>query len=411
MQANIGMKNFVHHIRQSISDVINAYRFLIIELDQENAVLTQLVYVPRTGVVKTKKKIRREKSPFTLAEKKITKAFFSVLFFPFSYHVVCIADRSYAQSSYFTITIPRKNPQKDLEPSEITSTLSKEMLAHLDVQKQSMITQYNYDDVRVVLVDNKVVQAQVDTTRIFPKVEEIFQHTGKRLSLGMVQTLMHRDVFEKLHTILPKRAKISLCAQKNFNIALSLYLTQLPAQRIISLKKFLFAKINERETELYICNGQDIFFYDSFRFGWRSLYEAIHHALGIELDTFRTLITGMAKKEFSRHALSNIEKILDVEIQRFLHGIGLFQKQTSIKQVFVDGGVIERYLQNHKKTSKLCITGSEYLFGKKLIYDAIHSHTRKGDIMMEIHTIHKNILTIAANRMIRWLLPHHMDVS
>jgi len=408
---NNDMKDVFSRIKKKIESVTKAHRLVIIHIEQESVFISRFIYDQQKNVLRSKKSTLIEKSPLSFARTKMAKAYFSLLFFPFRYNVMCVGERAYIQSSYTTITIPRKDPQKTVDPAEITSALSKEMLAHLDEQKRIMMTKYNYDELRIVLVDSKIIQAFIDTTRIFLEMQRLLLLKGKRISLGLVQTLMHRDIFETLHTLLPRRAKISLCAQENFNTALSLYLSKLPLKKVVAQKKFLFAKIQERETSVYICDGSRIEFYDSFHFGWKSFYETLHHSLGIELTTFRKMLTLLEKKLLSKGATTVIRSILDAEMTRCIHGLKVFEKQTHIPTLYIEGGVINPYLRIHKTLSKSVLSQNDYNLGKDIFSSQKLPHTLWADIRAEMYLQKKNILTVAANRMIRWLLPHHMDLS
>lgn len=405
------MTNVFSRIKEKVESIIKAHRLVVITIEQEGVIISRFVYNHQTNFLRSKRSMVIEKNPLSFARTKIAKAYFSLLFFPFPYSVMCIGERMYIQSSYMTLTIPRKDPQKTVDPAEITSALSKEMLSHLDEQKRIMMTKYNYDELRIVLVDNKIIQAFIDTTRVFPHMRDVLLLKGRRISLGMVQTLMHRDIFEILHTLLPRRAKISLCAQENFNVTLSLYLSKLPSKKVVTQKKFLFAKIQERETNIYICDGSRIEFYDSFHFGWKSFYETLHHSLGIELTTFRKILVLLEKKLLSRQATLSIRSILDAEMTRCINGLNVFEKQARISTLYVDGGVINPYLRIHKTFSKSVISQDDYNLGKEMASSQKLPHALWADIRAEMYLQKKNILTIAANRMIRWLLPHHMDLS
>jgi hypothetical protein len=390
---------------------IQKQRWLLFIFTSEGLEIKRVLFYPTSQKVLERTPIFfKNVTEQTIRSNKILKIIPHILFFPFKYRISVIASRPMCSSKYFSFPYSRKKPGDIIDSNEIAGVFSRFLWRTLEINKKEFSKANSYDDLSVLLVNNQVVSASIDG-KYFSRPDAIFEKTGKKISLGIVQTFAYRPFFSSLAKIIPKRAVFRDFYEYGFNLPLSVTLKHLQTSKK-SNKKFIFAGVDDNETRIYEFNGTALNFHDTFPFGSRSFYQAMNHIVGVDYAAYRELQIKISNKDLAPFAYKKLKEVLDKELSGFYNGLSSFKKSCKAGTIYVDGEKINDYLKTNNRFSGMLISDSYCEQHSKVDlseFDALKEI--RADVGCSIGLMRNDQINMMATKQIRWLLPHSMELK
>jgi hypothetical protein len=336
-------------------------------------------------------------------ESKRIKVYLWRLFFPFRYRIVVSAPRRHCQSRLTTLSAARAHPTTPVTQQELEHFFSNTLLKSLENHKKDVTHRYGYDDVHVLLVDNIAISAAIDSKRFHNNPDALIGSRGSVIRVSVVQTLCSRTFFGSLMRIIPRRSTIGHIVEEGFNLAMFMYL-KASAARQNSQARFILAVVGDRDTTIMQATPESVAFLDSFRFGWKSICDVLHHHLGIDNATCIPLCQTLAAGSLSPSVTKGLWTILNKELSRLVNGMEVFRKETKIPTIFVDGGLFDFLLAAHPVLGAMEVSAR-----KNKGFEISHAHLisrLEADVYMELLRLPSSMVNRTAAKLIRWLIPN-----
>lgn len=399
--------------QEGLKDMLRAHiqkqRWLFLIFTAQGIELRRFLYFPtRKSLQELPPLVFRGISENNIVRSRLLKLAVRIMFFPFRYNVSVILPASVCRSKYLTLSFARRNDSV-VSDRELNNFLSRAMWQNVEQNKKEFMESGKYDDLSVLLTDNLVVSAAVDGKSL-DNPDDIFKVGGKKIALGVVHTFVYRPLFSGLLKLFPKRAVFRNFCEQGFCLPLfSLLLSHYSKTELKRNKKFVFASIREDETIIYAYDGQTLMRRDSFSFGSRCLYDAVHHVMGVDFGSYRKLLRAVVEGKVSGYMRNRILGVLGKELTRLYNGILSFKKTYGAGSVYLEGGSLNQLLLLHKKLSgsvtDASVISDDYI--SNLLALAISDYL-KAEIEYAIGLNRRNETTVIATRPIRWLIPHGM---
>ena len=371
----------------------------------------RIIYYPTSRTFKEKKSLRFLKvSENDFQTSKVFRIFSKLFFFPFPYKIMVIAPRKLCRSKYFTVSFEHKNNSKPVEANELASVFSQNLWPMIESNKKEFMKDNGYEDLNILLVNSQVIQITADN-KIISNLDDIFSTSFKKASIGIVQTLAYRTFFSSLRKTFPKRATFREFHEYGFSLPLSILL-YLSEKKENKAKKFITATVEEKETRIFVFDGKSLFYHDTFSFGRRSLYDALHHVMNIDITVFNALMKKIAENDMEPTTSKRIVSILDKELTRLGNGLLAFKKESKTQAAFIDGGAMNNFLRMHPRYAPFVVDNTICNCGCKSDASKLSlDESYRADILCAIGLDKKDQVNTIATRQIRWLIPHTIDVK
>ncbi len=405
------MNRFIKKISSFFKSQYQKQRWLLLIFGGEGVEARRIFYYPTSKTFKEKKSLRFLKvNENDFHTSKIFKAFSKLFFFPFPYKVMVVAPRKLCRSKYFTVSFERKNNSKPIEANELASVFSQNLWPMIESNKKEFMKDNGYEDLNILLVNSQVIRIAADD-KILSNLDDIFSSSFKKASIGIVQTLAYRAFFSSLRKTFPKRATFREFHEYGFNLPLSILLYA-GAKKENKAKRFITATVEEKETRIFVFDGKSLVYHDTFSFGRRSLYDALHHVMNIDITVFNALMKKIVEKDITSSTSKKLVFILDKELARLGNGLLAFKKESKAQAAFVDGGLMNNFLRMHPRYEPFVVDNSICNCGYKGDISGLSlGESYKADILCAIGLDKKDQVNTIATRQIRWLIPHSVDVK
>jgi hypothetical protein len=320
-----------------------------------------------------------------------------------------VAPRNVCRSVYFTIPYARKNPSTPIEKNEIGGVFSQYLWKYIEINKKLFAKENSYDDLGVLLLNNLVAGVGLDGETVEHN-DDIFGKTGKKITIGMVQSFVFRPFFSALAKTFPKRALFKDFHEQGFCMPLSVLLNHLRVSEKKN-KRFVFAGVGKSRTSIHVFDGLTMAFYDSFAFGSRSFYEVSNHYFGLDLSAYLSMFERIVSGNLAPGAKKKMMEVLDKELNNLSNGISSFKTEIGAQSTYINGGSISGYLKLHKRFADSVVDedfcdkiGSVNVESLKL------TNVFKADVGCMLGLSRNDQLNVMAMRQIRWLIPHTVEV-
>jgi len=332
------------------------------------------------------------------------RLFFRMLYFPFSYRVVATVSRKYCRSSFCTITAPRSHPREYITEQELTSVLSHNLTSVLEKRKREFSHQQGHDDSQSLLVGSRIVHVSVDGRELLQGGLDMKEKRGKIIRIGLFQSFLSRSLFSSFRLSLPRRALWWGIGEDGFSEALSILERGLYEKPNKRSEKFILVTLSSRKSDIFFYSGDSLEFFDTFRFGWRTLYDSLHHELGIDLHSFLPILRSVYEGEASKIVSKHIHTLVEKELARFLNGITSFTKTVSPGEIYIDAGPLSFIFSKHQKLSRWVVKEEDFWFGgvgsnKKVTFSLLSDFVSYAPLRETTPIDH------TARKLVRWLIP------
>lgn len=400
-------------LRQWIEDVRSRARIALFTYEGRRLYCRTFVYAPRTQELSLRHTFRLHDIDTVVQLRLVwwTRFVCAVIFFPFPYRVVVSLPGTHAYSAYETVTIERDvQHTAPLGREEFRQAFSHYIGKFVDENRKRATAQTSLHDADVLLVHNHIVHVRSGNQYYALDGKELFSDAPRTLEVGVIQTFVPRSLFSHIVALLPRRARVYAWAQEGFHLAYALYRGRMEKRTSYKHLPLGVAWVRNSITQLYRFDGKRLSFHDSFLFGSRMLYEALHNELLIDKESFLHILSRYKQKTLSVHMRTLVANILEQETMCLLRGIDAFKKPHHLSAVYLNPGVLEEYLSLHPRTRQSVIGVGQYAGVHTVPVRVDHScdHVQYADCVMGLGLYHHTPLSAIGKESIRWLLPHTM---
>ena len=389
-------------------------RVLFVSFNEEGMSLEKIVYLPCKSSVRfpSSPRLIKEVTEKNFRNSRKFKICLKLVFFPFPYKIVVSLSRSHCQSRCSLLGYKRESPKKSLTIEEINSFLLQNLWKLIETQKKELVRKKEFEEIDVLLVDNTVCGIKIDKKLVPQNLQDLSGFSGKIFKINIAQTFVQRLIFADFIKTIPKRAKLTAFAEEGVNLATALYL-----KRFFEGKKyeedapFLIFALKERETEVFVFNGQCVHSYDRFRFGFRNLYQTFNNLLGVDLTVFEGIIKVLETDQVSLKTKKYFLEVINKELKNFYNGIISLRKNCRISNFYVDGGKLDGFLRKYDKIAPLLIIREDLFlpFKEPDSKENLYLQSDLGTVLED--NFRKSLVNNLAIKLIRWLIPHNIQVE
>ena len=385
-----------------------AQRILHITITQTHIYLRGVVYHQHTrSFTHRYSYVLRGIEPSRVSKSIRLRFLCKLAFFPFQYRVMVVLPHEMCRSSYFKVPIRRNGMRNQtVGKDELRSVFANYMGKFLERNKHHALSHTLVAEPDLLLAHNYVTDVMAGTTVYFPDTDKIFANTHHTLEVGVIHTFCPRAILEGCTSLLPRRARIHAIVEEGIHLSLSLYLTKASARPKQKSVPFGVVWVKNDVTELYTFDGEVLLFADSFPFGYRTLYDALNNSLLIGFDSFFEILQRVVDRHLSITMQRKLEKILEKEMARFVHGITAFKKRFG-PRIHINAGSLEPYFTSHSKTRQTTLTHhAPYTFDSEIEeVNTPYDHAYNADIIAALRLYKINTINTLAIQSVRWLLP------
>lgn len=343
---------------------------------------------------------------------KKLKYFFRTIFFPLPYRVVVTLSKESAFTTFFTVTHQRVAPKEALNADELQNIFSQYLWRSLDDHKRDAMAKLGLDDLSVLLAGSRILSVRVDGVDIGDG-SSMALRTGKIVAVDAVQTFIARGVFVSLQKVLPPRARVAGFVQEDFSLCLLGALAS-SRSKTARTKNFVFASVGDIETAMFVYAEDRLVYADSFVFGTKTVYEALNHALGIDQTVFVGLLDVIAHADRASTGTHRaLASFVSQEMARLAHGVASFKKSAGVSRALVYAGPLQSACAHDKKIAPLLFSVRSYLEGDETwrpVMDHIADDAVLADYLVIFGIPTRRVFTEQAMKLVRWLIPHTIDV-
>lgn len=404
-------KKKLKQIRGFFSKQFRKQRWLLVVFSPEGLELRPIIYYPTDGTFK-------EMTPFmfknifekNFSSKKIIKILGKTIFFPFKFNITVVASKEVCASTYFVFPFTRQSSNTIIEKNDVMAAFSQHLWKYLDVHKKAFAKHNDYDDLGVLLVANQVIRITVDDVPL-KNPETLFEKKGKKISFGMIQTFLHRPLFVALTKTFSKRATFKHFHEYGFTLPLFGLISLFGDKKNTSNKHCIVARVEDSDTLVYAFDGNHFAYFDSFAFGEKYLYEAVHHVMGVNFSSYKEIINSIVMGKTSLVVAKKFVSIMDKELSRLSHGLQSFKKDIRATSALLSMPGSASFLALNKKFASMLISADKFECGSAKVSQLSVSDQLKADIICMIGLDRTDSINTLATRQIRWLIPHNMNVK
>lgn len=402
------MKSFLEKAKNFFWGKGKKERFLFLDFSPKGVFVKVFCYCQKSGLVKYK----YEKLFLNLSEKsffndRMFRFFINTVFLPFYFKIIVNVDGKLAFSRYTKIDWQRKDPKIKITQDEIQLFFSGSIWKVVDDNKKEAIKRIGLEDTDVVISDHKILDVYVDGKRL-TNFDDIFENTGKKITVGVYQNFISRPFFEKFLKNLPNRAGDISFFENGVSLALLLYLKEASKTKKETEKKFLVASIKKELTKVFVFNGKSCFYFDSFSWGYKDLILLLEKDYGICPEIFFDFIRSLVEEKMSPSARFKINALIRNELSHLYNGIVSAQRENGVENAFIDGGDLSFLLAFEQKYSKMLMSQKNFIFDKIIDFGFDQfNFSHQAEICFLFKKEERNVLDKVSIQLIRWLLPHN----
>ncbi len=343
---------------------------------------------------------------------KKLKYFFKTIFFPLPYRVIVTLSKENSFATFFTVTHLRATPKETVTADELQNIFSQHLWRSLDDHKRDAMVALGLDDLSVLLVQNRILSVRVDGVDIGDG-SALAPRTGKAVAVDAVQTFIARGIFVSLQKLLPARARVAGFVQEDFSLCLLAAMAP-PSAKTSRAKNFVFASVGDIETAMFVYAEGRLVYADSFVFGTRTVYEALNHALGIDQTVFVGLLDVVASPQRASAGTHRaLALFVSQEMARLAHGIASFKKSAGVSRALVYAGPLQSVCVRDKKISPLLFSVRALLGNNdawRSTMEQIADDAVLADYVVVFGVPTRRVFTEQAMKLVRWLIPHTIDI-
>ena len=343
---------------------------------------------------------------------KKLRYFFKTIFFPLPYRVIVTLSKESAFTTFFTVTHQRVSPKEVLTADELQNIFSQYLWRSLDDHRRDAMAMLGLDDLSVILVGNRILSVCVDGVDIGDG-SSMTSRAGKVVAIDVVQTFIARSAFVSLQKVLPVRARVAGFTQEDFSLCLLEALAS-SRSKTARAKNFVFASVGDIETAMFVYADGRLVYADSFVFGTKTVYEALNHALGIDQTVFVGLLDVVAHAERASAATHRtLASFFSQEMARLAHGVASFKKAAGVSRAVIYAGPLQRACARDKKIAPMLFSVRVYLERLDSWHDVaaqISDDAVLADYVVVFGIPTRHVFTEQAMKLVRWLIPHTIDV-
>lgn len=338
--------------------------------------------------------------------------FFKTIFFPLPYRVIMTFSKESAFTTFFTVAHQRTNPKEPLSADELQNIFSQYLWRSLDDHKRDAMAKLGLDDLSVLLVGNRILSVCVDGTDIGDG-SSMVSRAGKVVIIDAVQTFIARSAFVSLQKVLPSRARVAGFTQEDFSLCLLEALAS-SRSKTARMKNFVFASVGDIETAMFVYAGGRLVYADSFVFGTKTVYEALNHALGIDQTVFVGLLEVVVHADRASTATHRtLASFISQEMARLAHGVASFKKAAGVSRVVIYAGPLQSACARDKKIAPMLFSVRKYfenIDAWRTTAAQITDDAVLADYVVVFGIPTRHVFTEQAMKLVRWLIPHTIDV-
>jgi len=226
---------------------------------------------------------------------------------------------------YSSKIVERENPRSDVTESEMESAIASAIWRLFDEERMFFSKRLDVSEMDVVMADVRVLYVKLDGSVVVNPVG----FTAKKIEIGLAETLVTRDLSEKIKEKVPKDGEVIVTIEPAASCA---WLIQKDSKH----KDFIFASVSDDRTFLYRSEeGEKISYISDFGWGAGEVIAEISSAFGIDETNAKEIVRRYARSDMSADLTKNLRDMISRPFSGFVKGVTAATHNVKMKRPIV----------------------------------------------------------------------------
>ena len=231
----------------------------------------------------------------------------------------------YGAAVYSSKVVYRDRPFEELTEAEIESAIAQAIWKMFDEERRIFASRMNLSELDIVMADVRVLFMKLDGASVVNPLG----FKARTLEIGLVETLVARDLSENISAGTPKRGEIVFALESSSSCAWAL-------RQDSKNKEFIFAKIFPSQTFVYQSGSDEkIHYLSDFPWGVDAVSSAVSSELAVPNAVAKEISRRYAAGEMSFDMMKFLRPIISRSFDGFFKGVTAAALGVKIKKPLV----------------------------------------------------------------------------
>jgi hypothetical protein len=249
----------------------------------------------------------------------------SLVFYPNTYKIIFALEPNKIVSFYKRVVYSRLDFRKNIDESELDGLVSDIFLQLFNEGRREAVERLNIQESDVILVHAGIYNFLLDG--------EITKNplgmSGKKIEFCFNEIFLDRHYFEFLTHALPKRVHEKFFLGIGEAAAYILY-------SFFKKENFIFAKVNQEDTDLFIVQGNKICFLEYLLWGEKNLLVALANALHVSPLTALGILEKVLRAEVSMSFKKKVQGFIKDELMVLVNNLQKKMKHYNVPLIYTN---------------------------------------------------------------------------
>lgn len=231
----------------------------------------------------------------------------------------------YGAAVYSSKVIYRDRPFEELTEAEVESAIAQAIWKMFDDERRVFASRLNLSELDVVMADVRILFMKLDGAAVINPLG----FKARTLEIGLVETLVVRDLSEKISAVTPRRGEIAFALESSSSCAWAL-------RQDSKNKEFIFVNVFPDRTFVYRSGiDEKISHLSDFPWGTENVFSVVSSTLGVSQGVAREIARRYASEEMSFEMMKFLRPIISGSFEGFFKGVTAASLGAKIKKPLV----------------------------------------------------------------------------
>lgn len=212
---------------------------------------------------------------------------------------------------YSSKIIYREKPFEELTEAEIESAIAQAIWKMFDDERRVFACRLNLSELDIVMADVRVLFIKLDGALVVNPLG----FRARTLEIGLVETLVARDVSENISAKAPKKGEIAFALESSSSCAWAI-------RQDSKNKEFIFANIFPSQTFVYrSAPDEKIYHMSDFPWGSENVISAVSSSLAVSSIVGKEVVRRYASGEMSSEVTKFLRPTISKSFDGFFKGL------------------------------------------------------------------------------------------